>query len=256
MGFPEHGAETCAFNSHLNLDHQRLLVDAERRRRHQEWCEQHAGQQKFDHKSSQIRAQFLVNEAYRLEKEHLNHQETYCRVLIRKQQSDVSSPSRIRCESECITDCPCLLAPIYRQLLPKFRAMNLFQPHFANCDLESTIDTLRETYDNDHEMMDDLLNRYGPEEPEVDPSIWLKSIKWRKSTLAHKWKGISESVKNEFRFRDNFPSVIRNLSIMRIFLEGSQAPTYSCDSTERYRRDAFHQAVLDEIQRRGSLFID
>lgn len=255
MGFPEFSSQSCA-HSHLNLEHQRLLVEAERRRSHQEWCESHTNKQRFDHKASLIRAQFLVHEAYRLEKEHLKHQEVYCRTLILKQENDVSSPPRIRCESNVMTDCPCLRAPVYRQLPPKFRAMNLLQPHFANCDLENTIDTLRETYDNDHEMMDDLLNRYGPEEPEVDPKIWMKSIIWRKVNLAPKWKGIFEAVKAEFRYRDNFSNVIRNLSIMRIFLEGSQAPTYSCDSTERLRRDAFHQAVLEEVQRRGTLFIE
>lgn len=243
--------------SHINIEHQRLMVESERRRKHQEWCEQHASQQKFDVKGSQIRALFLVQEAFRLEKVHLKHQEAHCRKLVaRKMRDGDASPPRVRCESELETDCPCVRAPIYRQLPPKFRAMNLLQPHFANCDLENTIDTLRETYDNDHEMMDDLLSRYGPEDPDVDPEIWLKSIQWRKATLPKKWKNIADAVRQEFRFRDNFPNVIRNLSIMRIFLEGSQSATYSCDATERLRRDAFHQAILDEIQRRGALFLE
>jgi hypothetical protein len=134
--------------------------------------------------------------------------------------------------------------------------MNLLQPHFSDCDLESTIETLQQTYDNDHEMIEDLLGRYGPEDPAVDPHIWMKSIRFRKSNLVNKWKSIAAAVKSEFRFRDNFPTVIRNLSIMRIFLEGSQAPSYSCDTTERLRRDAFHQSVLEELQRRGTLFVD
>lgn len=258
MVFADHTA-TSVFdeeNFQLNLEHQRLMVDAEKRRKHQEWCEQHQHQQKFDTKASQIRALFLVGEAHRLEKEHLSHQSRYCKLLIKKQEGDASSPSRIRCESELITDCPCLRAPVYRQLTPKYRAMNLLQPHFADCDLENTIETLQQTYENDFEMMEDLLSRYGPEEPEVDPHIWMKSIQWRQSTLGAKWKQIAKSVKNEFRFRDNFPTVIRNLSIMRIFLEGSQASTYSCDTTERLRRDAFHQSVLEELQRRGTLFVE
>lgn len=235
--------------------HQKVVVEAERRRRHQSWCEQHEDKQRFDHKSSEIRAMFLVGEAYRLEKSHLQHQLAYCQRLVRQQDADTSSPSRMRCESEKAEDCACLRAPVYRQLTPKYRAMNLLAPHFANLDLERTIDSLQNTYENDHEMMEDLLSRYGPEDPEVDPHIWLKSIRHRQSQLKSKWDGIAKAVRNEFRVRDNFTSVIRNLSIMRIFLEGSQSPTYSCDSTERLRRDAFHQSVLMELQRDGKLFI-
>lgn len=254
MGFGENQVEDSVC-SHDSLQ-QRLMVESEKRRRHLEWCEHHASQQRFDAKSSRIRALFLVGEAYRLEKSHLDHQLLYCKKLIVKQESDSSSPPRIHCESAEKSDCPCLRAPVYRQLPPKFRAMNLLQPHFLNCDLEGTIDSLRETYDNDHEMMDDLLARYGPEDPAVDPHIWMKSIMWRQSCLKQKWNNIAEAVKQEFRFRDNFQSVIRNLSIMRIFLEGSQSSCYSCDGTERLRRDAFHQSVLDELQRRNALFID
>lgn len=242
--------------SDAHLMQQRMMVDAERRRKHQEWCEQHASQQRFDVKASQIRAMFLVGEAYRLEQQHLKHQELYCRRLITIQDGNPASPPRIRCESDNVSDCPCVRAPVFRQLPPKFRAMNLLQPHFANCDLENTIDSLRETYDSDNEMVEDLLHRYGPEDPVVDPHIWMMSIQWRMSTLKAKWHSIGEAVKSEFRYRDNFPTVIRNLSIMRIFLEGSQSCKYACDTSERYRRDAFHQSVLDEIQRRGVLFID
>jgi hypothetical protein len=254
MGFGEY-KESDSTSSNDTLQ-QRLMVDAEKRRRHLEWCEHHASQQRFDSKSSRVRALFLVGEAYRLEKSHLAHQFAYCRRLIAVQDSDASSPPRIHCESTDDSDCPCLRAPVYRQLPPKFRAMNLLQPHFLNCDLEGTIDSLRETYDNDHEMMDDLLARYGPEDPAVDPHTWMKSIMWRQTGLKEKWRSIAEAVSHEFRFRDNFQTVIRNLSIMRIFLEGSQSSNYSCDGSERLRRDAFHQSVLDELQRRNSLFID
>ena len=128
-------------------------------------------------------------------------------------------------------------------------------PHVAACDLEATVDELLETYACDHDMVDDLLQRYGPEEPEVDPHIWRMSIEYRLNTFKSRWGQIAKSVKDEFRFRDNFPTVIRNLSIMRIFLEGSQAQTYSCDVQERSRRDAFHHTILQELSKRGSLFL-
>jgi hypothetical protein len=133
--------------------------------------------------------------------------------------------------------------------------MNLLLPHVPASELESTVDELLETYASDHEMVDDLLQKYGPENPEVDPHIWRMSIEYRLQTFKARWNQIASDVKAEFRFRDNFPNVIRNLSIMRIFLEGSQAQTYSCDVHERGRRDAFHQTVLQELSRKGSLFL-
>lgn len=239
----------------LDMAQQRQLADMEKRRKHEEWCQAHQQQQVFSHQQSRVRALILVAEARRMELRHLKHQEAYCKKLIRRVEGDSSSPSKIRCESESAADCPCLRAPIYRQLLPKFRAMNLLQQHFADCDLERTVETLQQTYNSDHDMMNDLLYRYGPEGSDVDPHIWMRSIQARLSNLNTKWKNIARCVECEMRDRDAFPVVIRNLSIMRIFLEGSQAPTYSCDASERSRRDAFHQAVLDELDRRGCLFL-
>jgi hypothetical protein len=240
----------------MNLDHQKYLVECERRKKHEEWCAKHVNDQRFDHPQSHHRAVLLLCEARRLEKEHLNHQYVHCKKLLHKQRSSISSPSRMSCESSNARDCPCLRAPIHRQLLPKFRAMHILLPHFQDTDLEGTIETLQQTYNSDHDMIEDLLARYGPEDTNVDPRIWMRSIEFRMKTIDPKWKSIATAVKQEFRFRDNFPVVIRNLSIMRIFLEGSQAPTYSCDVTERARRDAYHQSVLFELERRGSLFLE
>lgn len=243
----------------LDMEHQKYLHDAHKKRKHEEWCSLQSSQMRFDCRSSEVRAMCLVSEASRLEKMHLTHQRNYCKDLIRRQdllmQACSQSPPRIRCESDDVHACACLRAPVYRQLPPKYRAMNLLLPHFEFSDLENTVDSLLETYNCDHDMMEDLLNRYGPEEPNVDPHIWLMSIDYRMNTFKSKWNRIGRSVKDEFRYRDNFPTVIRNLSIMRIFLEGSQAQTYSCDVNERSRRDSFHHSILQELSKKGSLFL-
>lgn len=247
--------DECDDSNGLDMDHQRYIVEMEKKRQHDEWCQQHQSQNRWCTRTSEVRAMCLVSEASRLEKTHLEHQLQYCIALVRTQESDTSSPPRIRCESKDVTACACLRAPVYRQLLPKFRAMNLLLPHVAAEDLEMTVDDLLETYSCDHDMVEDLLAKYGPEEPEVDPHIWRMSIEYRLSTFKSRWAQIARDVKSEFTFRDNFPNVIRNLSIMRIFLEGSQAQTYSCDAQERSRRDAFHHTVLQELSRKGSLFL-
>lgn len=237
------------------VEEQQRIVEEDRRRKHEEWIQSHQASTKFNHKDSLVRAQLLITEARRLERTHLTHQLTYCRRLIRKQESDVNSPPRIRCESEATTDCPCLRAPVFRQLTAKYRAMNVLLPHFRGCDLESTVDTIQRTYKNDNEMMEDLLYRYGPEPAVVDPHLWLRSIEDRLDGLDEKWCEISECVKDEMRLRDNFQSVIRNFSVMRIFLEGAQSPVYSCDSSDRARRDMVHRNVLEELEMTGRLFL-
>jgi len=239
----------------LDMTQQRYQLDCDKRRKHEEWVQSHVSRQRFDVQASRTRALLLVSEAYRLEKEHLGHQISHCKKLLRLRDRMTASPQRIRCESSNARDCPCIRAPVYRQLTPKYRAMNLLLPHFQDYDLEPTVDTLVESYSSEHEMIEDLLQRYGPEENDVDPSIWLRSIECRQSNLEKKWTQIAQDVKDEFGRGDNFPVVIRNLSIMRIFLEGSQAPKYSCDMTERSRRDAFHHSILAELNRQGTLFI-
>eukprot|EP00744_Colponema_vietnamica_P007538 GILI01010837.1.p1 GENE.GILI01010837.1~~GILI01010837.1.p1 ORF type:complete len:268 (+),score=56.59 GILI01010837.1:54-857(+) len=242
--------------THEEVEEQTRIVEEERRKRHDEWIQSHNAAGKFTHKDSLVRAQLLVTEARRLELAHLNHQLAYCQKLVRQQDSDVNSPPRIRCESDVVADCPCLRAPVFRQLTAKFRAMNVLLPHFRGCDLESTVDTIQRTYKNDNEMMEDLLYRYGPEPSVVDPHLWLRSIEERLDGLDAKWKEIAECVSDDMRLRDNFQSVIRNFSVMRIFLEGAQAPTYSCDSSDRVRRDNVHRSVLEELETTGRLFLE
>jgi len=244
----------------LDLVQQKRIVDADRRRRHEQWCQQQQSEQRFDLRSSEIRALLLVDEAKRLEGEHLCHQHDHCRRLIAKQESNASSPQRIRCERTSKHACACLRAPVYRQLLPKFRAMNLLLPRLGSgasvVDADIAVDTLLQSFTDEQDMLEHLLDKYGPESTCVDPHIWFLSIQSRQQSLARRWADIAAAVRAEFRYRDNFPSVIRNLSIMRIFLEGSQAPFYSCDAGERARRDSVHLAVLQQLSRSGKLFLE
>jgi len=102
--------------------------------------------------------------------------------------------------------------------------------------------------------MSDLVYRYGPEKETINPKFWLRSVEERLASVNQRWREIGRKVKAEMRDRDNFSNVIRNLSIMRIFLEGSQAQSYGCDLSERARRDAFHQEVLDRLDNERKLF--
>jgi hypothetical protein len=192
-----------------------------------------------------IRATLLVVEAHRLEKLHLQHQYQYFTKLVKDPKG-----TKLPCNA-----CACLKASCSKQLTPKYRAMNLLREYFEDKKLENAVEALRRTYASDNSMMDHLVFQYGVEPQEAPPEYLLASVRQRLKGVDTKWKNILEDVKLEMKHGDNFPTVIRNLSIMRIFLEGSQASTYSCDMSERARRDAVHQRVLDELAEERSLFV-
>ena len=239
----------------LDFEYQLDVMEQERRRRHDDWMQRNQAEQRFTHHGSIVRAKLLLGEAFRHDRMHLQHQYEHCKRLIAKQERDVHSPPRIRCESSNSRSCACLHAPVFRQLTTKFRAMNILLPHFEDRNLEQTVDTILSTYRNENDVIEDLLTRYGPEPEEVDPKLWMRTIKERQGKLVTKWRQISEAVDEEMYPRDNFPSVIRSFSVMRIFLEGAQSPTYSCDSLDRCRRDALHRSVLEELEDTNALFL-
>ena len=271
-----------------DLEEQRQAVFTRRRQKHEKWVESHASQTKFAHRDSQIRAELLVSEAARLERAHLQHQLIAAKEAVKAVRRNrtigandaTPSPRRSRMarrhasrddvdSSHLTADfaspprqlpaCGCLGAPLHRQLNLKYRAMNLLKGHFDEAKIEETVESLRQTYPSDAEMLEDLKYRYGPEEEthidEVDPLLRLKCVEERLSNIQWKWQAIGQNVKEEMKHRDNFAQVIRNLSIMRIFLEGSQASNYGCDMSERARRDAHHQSVLDDLHQEGALFV-
>jgi hypothetical protein len=273
-----------------DLDFQRQMIYNHRRQRHEKWVAEHQAKTKFDHQSSKVRADLIVNEARRLEKEHLQHQLQYARALVRhaknrsrthvtdsspvsklsarhtntshdsgkstfnspSARSDCSSPGDTRSPQK---NCACLQAPILRQITPKYRALALLKQTFEHDKVEEAWETLRETYASDHDMLEDLIYRYGPEPAEVSPMTRLRCAEEKVDECDNKWRRIGSAVEEEMRYRDAFPTVIRNLSIMRVFLEGSQSPHYGCDTSERARRDAFHQQVLDQLAMERALFI-
>lgn len=244
-----------SLQSDIDVEQQRYLVDTHYKANHDNWVQQESAKQRWEHHNSRARAVILVSEAWRLEKLHLSHQKIHCEKLLRKQKADIHSPRRLHCERTDEVACACLRAPVFRQLVPKFRAMNLLINRFATEKLEGAVDSLRRTYPCDDDMMNDLIDRYGPEPDVVDPALWLRSIDERLENIDDKWRDIGRDVKLEMSDADRFATVIRNLSIMRIFLEGSQAQRYGCDSTERGRRDAVHSAVLDKLEMKGTLFL-
>lgn len=287
-----------------DLDFQRQMLHNHRRQRHEKWVAEHQAATRFDHTSSKVRADLIVNEARRLEKEHLQHQLQYARNLVRyhkrqrlgasgdrtaaatngestpapklssrhanmTNQADgkaFNSPASRHSNAPSPMDdvlspeapkktCACLHAPMCRQVTAKYRALALLKQTFDHDKVEEAWETLRETYASDADMLEDLIYRYGPEGEDVSPMTRLRCVEEKVADCDRKWRDIGASVMDEMRYRDAFPNVIRNLSIMRIFLEGSQAQQYGCDTSERSRRDAFHQQVLDQLAMERQLFL-
>lgn len=235
----------------LDMENQRYGFEACKRREREMWLQRMTQEARFSLPQSRARAQMLVNEAWQMERLHLGHQLQHVKQLIKPNtvsSTAINEPDVLPC------NCACIRAPACRLLTPKYRAMNLLQKRFQRNELERVVDTIRQTYLNDHEMMEDLVSRYG-EEPAPAPALWLRSIEEKLKGLDDKWRAIGGAVNREMHDSDMFPVVIRNLSVMRIFLEGSQASEYGCDTTERLRRDALHQAVLDKLHMEGKLFV-
>eukprot|EP01064_Diplonema_japonicum_P036458 TRINITY_DN8181_c0_g2_i1.p1 TRINITY_DN8181_c0_g2~~TRINITY_DN8181_c0_g2_i1.p1 ORF type:complete len:341 (+),score=73.26 TRINITY_DN8181_c0_g2_i1:163-1185(+) len=88
-----------------------------------------------------------------------------------------------------------------------------------------------------------------------DGARHTEAVLERKRTLEHKWISLGKQVENDMAVRDNFPTVIRNLSVMRIFLEGQQSMAYSpsaaADSSERHRRYMNYQNVIQTVMLRN-----
>eukprot|EP01059_Diplonema_ambulator_P021895 TRINITY_DN363_c4_g1_i1.p1 TRINITY_DN363_c4_g1~~TRINITY_DN363_c4_g1_i1.p1 ORF type:complete len:336 (+),score=116.59 TRINITY_DN363_c4_g1_i1:165-1172(+) len=92
---------------------------------------------------------------------------------------------------------------------------------------------------------------------EVLSDVWRhkKVVQERLVTLEEKWSMLGKQVSNDMAYRDNFQAVIRNLSVMRIFLEGQQSmnysPSASADSAERHRRYMNYQNVIHTVMQRN-----
>eukprot|EP00758_Cryptobia_borreli_P003757 Tbor_TRINITY_DN3968_c0_g1::TRINITY_DN3968_c0_g1_i1::g.828::m.828 len=244
-----------------HFEYQFMIHHEEVKKRQDDWVKRREQEQHFTHNQSKVRCKILVIEAYRLEKMHLEHQLAYCKSLIAQRNNNNNnnnSPndkSNTSCESPSVVSCPCLKAPVFRRISPKYRVINLLLPHFEGQHIENTVAAIQRTFRTDNEMIEDLVYRYGPEPTELDPEIWLQCIQERRKNLMQKWTDILLDVNMEMRDRDNYKNVIRKLSIMRIFLQGAQADAYSCDSHDRGLREKIHLEVLEKVQSSGRLFI-
>jgi hypothetical protein len=259
----------------FNTEEQRDQVDYERRTKHDAWVSRHQDATRFEPEQCIVRASLLVAEARRLERTHLEHQVQHAKYLMtehKRERDDTRRgglrPANVNTASadkgkatpppqqEKPVACACTKAPVHRILTSHFRAINLLSKHIDESRVEDVVDQLMHTFNGEeHEMLEDLCRRYGPE-PRPSPQLVLRCAQHRLKTLDARWGAIMREVQQEMRENpDCFPNVIRNLSIMRIFLEGSQAATYSCDLTERQRRDALHRSVLEKLGRDKKLFL-
>jgi hypothetical protein len=150
--------------------------------------------------------------------------------------------------------CGCLQLPAHKLLTPHCRVIAMLRGRIES-DVEETVEALRATYSCDEEMLEDLVPRYGPEPEEIDAALLLRSVEERSATHSSRWSRIADSVRVEMSDYDAFTSVIRTLSVMRIFLEGSQNSDYGVDYGDRQRREAQHQRILGELRKSRRLFL-
>lgn len=153
--------------------------------------------------------------------------------------------------------CGCLHVAAWRLMSPRCRVMALLKKHGEKGNLESIVDALRQTYTSDTEMVEDMDARYGPEPTAIDPELLLQSSIERMAGHKARWNSIREDVDYEMSCSPHaFQNVIRTLSVMRIFIEGSQGQSYGIDFTDRQRREASQQAVLAKLRANRALFMD
>lgn len=90
----------------------------------------------------------------------------------------------------------------------------------------------------------------------ADPARHREVVVDRLHNLADRWRDIGRQVAQQMAHSDEFCDVIRNLSTMRIFLEGQQAQRYGIDAAQQHRRMQRYQAVLDMLHaRQAGLFL-
>eukprot|EP01065_Artemidia_motanka_P029939 TRINITY_DN3599_c2_g2_i1.p1 TRINITY_DN3599_c2_g2~~TRINITY_DN3599_c2_g2_i1.p1 ORF type:complete len:374 (+),score=195.69 TRINITY_DN3599_c2_g2_i1:81-1124(+) len=83
-----------------------------------------------------------------------------------------------------------------------------------------------------------------------DPAMHKAVVKQKLAGLRHRWGTILKQVSQQMESADEFPDVIRNLSTMRIFLEGQQAQQYGIDVQQQQRRMMRYQQILDLVEER------
>lgn len=154
--------------------------------------------------------------------------------------------------------CGCLHVAGWRLMTPRYRVMALLKKHGEVGNLEAIVDALRQTYTSDAEMIEDMDSRYGPEPTTIDHDLLARSVDERIANHASRWAGIRESVDQEMQSAhpNSFQNVIRTLSVMRIFIEGSQGQTYGIDFSDRQRREAAQHAVLSKLRANRALFVN
>eukprot|EP00759_Apiculatamorpha_spiralis_P055856 PhF_6_TR790/c0_g1_i1/m.1210 len=183
------------------------------------------------------RAVILVSEARRQEALHLEHQRQYFEAL----SSMHSSPNKIR------RTCACCALPLHRTLDYQGRVENIFFQHFPREHAKALTSQLLKKYEHrEAQLVDELVSQYGAEPTEDTADHKLESVMRRQKNLNNKWRAIMMAAKNSAS-KEDYANVIRHLSVMRIFLEGSQALTYSCDPMERERRDMVHMTTLQKL---------
>lgn len=152
--------------------------------------------------------------------------------------------------------CGCLHVAGWRLMTPRFRVMALLKKHGEVGNLDAIVDALRQTYTSDAEMIEDMDARYGPEPTDIDAELLARSVEERIATHAERWTAIRANVDMEMQASAHaFQNVIRTLSVMRIFIEGSQSTSYGIDFSDRQRREAAQQAVLSRLRSQRALFV-
>ncbi|KAJ9440120.1 hypothetical protein DIPPA_20191 [Diplonema papillatum] len=94
-----------------------------------------------------------------------------------------------------------------------------------------------------HEFRDPAFLTCDPEML-YNPDVHQRALDERKYSMLQRWKLLGRQVSQEMSEYDNFQNVIRNLSTMKIFLEGQQNLSFGF-TQDRTRK---HQLVLNAVR--------
>ena len=87
------------------------------------------------------------------------------------------------------------------------------------------------------------------------PELHKDVVRSRLSTLRARWVHIKEASDRDMQQGD-YQTVIKNISMLRMFLEGRQSMSYNIDPYEQACRAQYHHNVIQAVSRREGLFLN
>eukprot|EP01060_Flectonema_neradi_P037351 TRINITY_DN7491_c1_g1_i1.p1 TRINITY_DN7491_c1_g1~~TRINITY_DN7491_c1_g1_i1.p1 ORF type:complete len:346 (+),score=63.75 TRINITY_DN7491_c1_g1_i1:133-1170(+) len=87
------------------------------------------------------------------------------------------------------------------------------------------------------------------------PELHKDVVRSRLNSLNARWRQIRELSDRDMNQCD-YQTVIKNISMLRMFLEGQQSMSYNIDPFEQARRAQYHHSVIQAVSRQEGMFLD